>query len=83
MSSDRMRLEDTNYLRYKYLGEDLGGHYLGCWKEHIGCAIEKLLGEVDALRADISKLDPNTDDKAKDQPALPPVAYDYWDTYHD
>jgi len=83
MSADRMRLEDTNYLRYKYLGEDLGGHYLGCWKDHIGCAIHRLLDEVDALRADISNPDPATGNKTKDQPALPPVAYDYWDTYHD
>jgi hypothetical protein len=52
MSEDRMRLEDTTYLRDKYSGEDLGGHYLGCWKDHIGCAIEKLLDEVDALRAE-------------------------------
>jgi len=83
MSADRMRLEDTNYLRYKYLGEDLGGHYLGCWKDHIGCAIHRLLDEVDALRADISSPDPATCNKTKDQLALPPVAYDYWDTYHD
>ena len=83
MSADRMRLEDTNYLRYKYLGEDLGGHYLGCWKDHIGCAIHRLLDEVDALRADISNLDPDTCNKTKDQLALPTVAHDYWDTYHD
>lgn len=77
MSSDRMRFEDTTYLRDKYSGEDLGGHYLGCWKDHIGCAIEKLLDEVDALRAEVSSK------KTREELDLPPADQSDWYPYHD
>lgn len=77
MSSDRMRLEDTTYLRDKYSGEDLGGHYLGCWKDHIGCAIEKLLDEVDALRAEAAAK------KTREELDLPPADQSDWYPYHD
>lgn len=77
MSSDRMRLEDTTYLRDKYSGEDLGGHYLGCWKDHIGCAIEKLLDEVDALRAEAPSK------KTREELDLPPADQSDWYPYHD
>lgn len=51
-----MTKKDIEYLKEKYLGEDLGGHYADCWRDHIGCCIAKLIEEVEILNKSVNKL---------------------------